>query len=575
MSSGWPATLLVLCLGGPVLAAGAVNLTTVQPVPVLPVLPVHSASSPLPLLSAWISAERSASPLARAQALQALARHLRLQQQPGLAVFLAKLASAEAPGSDLAALRELVGWLAEDGRAAEAVSALALLQAGEFDDYLADGAASAGLQRAAVPPLVLADAEQVLALRWAQASAGPADSSAAAALAQAQSALQDMATLLAGPAPTPRAFAPRREAAVRPGDLQVQAVAGADTLSLLLHSPQGLQIRRIAWPAAEQAQQVGAVLARIQQGGASLPPLQALYQRIGLVIDNAARQAGAQRIVLQLDGALRYLPFAALHDGRGYLGERYAFVQGRAGLPASGAALPTVPTAVPAPRLQALGVSWSLGGQPALPGVAREVCAIVAGPVHGLDSRDAACPPDSSSAARGIVAGEAWLNAQFTAQKLAEVIRRGSAHGRSLLHLGTHFDLRPGRIGRSSLVLGDGSRLMLADLANLSFEGHDLVTLSACETGLAGADPAPAGSAGGQEVDGLGSLILQRGARAVLASLWRVDDDSTSALMQAFYRALDSAEPAQALRLAQHAVRQMPAWQAPRFWAGFFLSSRH
>ena len=94
----------------------------------------------------------------------------------------------------------------------------------------------------------------------------------------------------------------------------------------------------------------------------------------------------------------------------------------------------------------------------------------------------------------------------------------------------------------------------------------DLVTLSACETAV------------GQEAGGDGLLSLTRafhhaGARTVLASLWRVDDQATSSLMKQFYARLRSGESKDnALREAQRAMVSEPRWSHPFYWAAFQLS---
>ena len=77
-------------------------------------------------------------------------------------------------------------------------------------------------------------------------------------------------------------------------------------------------------------------------------------------------------------------------------------------------------------------------------------------------------------------------------------------------------------------------------------------------------------------LDGLNMLVIRRGARAVLASLWRVDDRSTSVLMREFYRQLGRLGPAEALQRAQQVLRNSPggAWAAPFHWAGFYLTQR-
>jgi CHAT domain-containing protein/tetratricopeptide (TPR) repeat protein len=93
----------------------------------------------------------------------------------------------------------------------------------------------------------------------------------------------------------------------------------------------------------------------------------------------------------------------------------------------------------------------------------------------------------------------------------------------------------------------------------------DLVTLSACQTGL------------GEEMAGDGLLGLTwafqyAGARSVLASLWEVNDASTATLMTGFYRHLAGGVPkAEALRRAQADLLRRRTTSAPYFWAGFTL----
>jgi CHAT domain-containing protein len=106
--------------------------------------------------------------------------------------------------------------------------------------------------------------------------------------------------------------------------------------------------------------------------------------------------------------------------------------------------------------------------------------------------------------------------------------------------------------------------LRLQDVYNLKLNA-DLVVLGACETGL------------GKEVRGEGLIGLSRGfmyagAPRLLASLWKVDEEATMALLQEFHRSVRRGQPfAAALREAQLRVRQQPRWSSPYFWAGFVL----
>ena len=96
----------------------------------------------------------------------------------------------------------------------------------------------------------------------------------------------------------------------------------------------------------------------------------------------------------------------------------------------------------------------------------------------------------------------------------------------------------------------------------------DLVVLSGCETALGR-------ELGGEGPIGLSQAFLRSGARTVIASLWKVPDSSTAALMREFYRELilNDRNAAVALQRAQQAVRRQDKWSDPYYWAGFQLVS--
>jgi CHAT domain-containing protein len=104
---------------------------------------------------------------------------------------------------------------------------------------------------------------------------------------------------------------------------------------------------------------------------------------------------------------------------------------------------------------------------------------------------------------------------------------------------------RPDAPGRG-LVTGEA-------LVGLDLSGLELAVLSACETGLGDV-------AGGEGVFGLQKAFHLAGCRAVVASLWKVDDDATAALMGLLYRGLwvDRLGPREALRRAQLALCRHP-----------------
>jgi CHAT domain-containing protein/predicted negative regulator of RcsB-dependent stress response len=108
--------------------------------------------------------------------------------------------------------------------------------------------------------------------------------------------------------------------------------------------------------------------------------------------------------------------------------------------------------------------------------------------------------------------------------------------------------------------------LRLQDIYNLKLSA-ELVVLSACQTGL------------GKEVKGEGLIGLTRGfmyagAPRIVASLWKVDDRATSELMKRFYQGLlgpEALRPAGALRQAQLSIWKEKQWREPYYWAAFVL----
>jgi CHAT domain-containing protein len=65
---------------------------------------------------------------------------------------------------------------------------------------------------------------------------------------------------------------------------------------------------------------------------------------------------------------------------------------------------------------------------------------------------------------------------------------------------------------------------------NLRLDNTDLLTLSACDTGVGGA------ASNGREVDGLATTPQLNGASSVIASLWELNDESPGELMAHFYK---------------------------------------
>jgi len=113
-------------------------------------------------------------------------------------------------------------------------------------------------------------------------------------------------------------------------------------------------------------------------------------------------------------------------------------------------------------------------------------------------------------------------------------------------------------LGGEIIGTAEGYALTLSKMedSNINFHGTQLLTLSACSTAKGDA------AKDGLEMDSLGMIAQRKDAEAVLATLWDVNDSSTSRLMSDFYArwVKHPAEgKAEALRQAQLALLRGPA----------------
>ena len=92
------------------------------------------------------------------------------------------------------------------------------------------------------------------------------------------------------------------------------------------------------------------------------------------------------------------------------------------------------------------------------------------------------------------------------------------------VHVATHFRFEPGNEAESFLLLGHGRQLTLGqirDLPGAAFRGVEVMTLSACNTAMGDS------RGNGTEVEGFAVLAQREGAKAIIATLWMVADNST------------------------------------------------
>lgn len=240
-------------------------------------------------------------------------------------------------------------------------------------------------------------------------------------------------------------------------------------------------------------------------------------------------------LVVVPDGILRAVPFAALHDGSTYLIERYA-------VSVSPGLLMNVRRENAQSETYLLaGLSEPRQGAANLPHVSAELAEI--GRLHKA---------------------ELMLDDDFHKHGLEYAL---STRGYAGIVLATHSYV--GENPHESYLLSHDGRISLADLEQLlrtqqhRFRSTDLLILSACDTAL-GDERAAMGLAG---------IGVQSGTPTVLATLWSVNDQSTSMLVPDFLRRIsrDGTSRSQGLRQAQLALLDNPRYQHPYYWAPFML----
>lgn len=236
-------------------------------------------------------------------------------------------------------------------------------------------------------------------------------------------------------------------------------------------------------------------------------------------------------LVFALDRQTRYIPMAVLFDDeqQEYLIEQHAVST------IVSADLTDVSKRLSSNRNEtatlAVGVSEAIDDFSALQFVPSEIDAVV---------QDIGEAEDLN----GAYLGKQFLNDQFTNKTL-----RDNLAGNHILHIATHARFETGQPENSFLLSGEGKfdTYDIADLGNYGLGDVHMVVLSACETAKGGPDQS------GIEIPGISYYFLGNGADSVMASLWLVNDCSTSLLMEEFYEILSQGKvtKAEALQQAQ------------------------
>jgi CHAT domain-containing protein len=243
-----------------------------------------------------------------------------------------------------------------------------------------------------------------------------------------------------------------------------------------------------------------------------------------------------KNLIIIPHGALHYLPLNALYNGTEYLIDRYSIRI----MPSAGAI-----------RYLQNKHSGENGGILAF-----------GNPDLGNPNHDLAFAQDEARE----VAKTRGNSRVFLRKDATETALRKYGNSYTYIHFATHGVFDSEAPLKSALFLAPDTQydgiLTVDKLYSLQLNAN-LITMSACETGLAQI-------ANGDDLIGLARGFLYAGASAIVSSLWKVDDLSTSYLMTRFYSAMEKTNMRDALRAAQLETRKK--YPHPYHWAAFQLT---
>ncbi|MCW9013181.1 MAG: CHAT domain-containing protein [Gammaproteobacteria bacterium] len=262
---------------------------------------------------------------------------------------------------------------------------------------------------------------------------------------------------------------------------------------------------------------------------------QHLYDTIVRPIENELKAAQVSTLIAIPGYGLNGLPLAALHDGNQFLIEKYAL--------ATSPGLNLTDTGRPdsAKTILLTGLSESVSGYAPLNHVQKEL--------NDINQH---------------FQSEIMLDEQFNSQSLSTAFTNETY---SIAHIATHGEFNDDI--QKSFVLAYDKKINVGQLADyIGFNRFrdtplDLLTLSACHT-AAGNEKAALGLAG---------ITVKAGSRSALATLWQVNDEATSLLMNEFYKNLkqNNLGKARSLQLAQRNMIGNIRYRHPGYWAPFLL----
>ncbi len=272
-----------------------------------------------------------------------------------------------------------------------------------------------------------------------------------------------------------------------------------------------------------------------------------LYKLLLSPLEKTFAENKTTKVVWFLDGVLRLLPTASIFDGKQYLIERFSNAQltfandGNVVLPRTD-------------ELTAIGLaaSESFENLPMLDQAVGEIECVIAEKKKLLVN---------SPCKTGIVKGNKFADDDFTKELLENAFKKYQ-----LIHIAGHFVMQSGNFNNSFLVLGGGNnrKYSIKEFAAQHLEKVELLTLSACDT---------ANLKLTDSFESFATMAQKRGAKAVLGTLWAVDDSSTTKFMREFYKAyqINKLDKTEALKVVQKSFISGKKYSHPFYWSTFAL----
>ena len=339
-------------------------------------------------------------------------------------------------------------------------------------------------------------------------------------------------------------------AALRPDETLLEFVVSPDWAIVFAATRDRVEAFAVAVPAADvirQARIARELAGQVTSGLSATEVLERLHVTLIEPLVGNSALVDARRLIIVPDAALGHVPFAALRDAEAgrYLVERYA--------------ISYLPTAGALPLLRSAGAGTAAAGT---------LTATVFAPLP----EDLPATRREAETIRAVLRGTKLITGRRATE---ESLRRELASGR-VVHVASHGVLERSNPLFSRVELARGAngpsndgRFELHEILDVTIRSP-LVFLSGCET-----ETGPARSstfAGGDDYATLARAFLYAGARSVIATLWRIDDEGAAEFAGRFYERLRGSDADAALAAAQREMIASERFSAPYYWAAYRLA---